>query len=332
MNWWIQRTAQAIFTVFVVITISFLMIRTMPGGPANALYAELEEQGVHPQQIRAQVERLIGVDPDAPIHEAYVDYMLNLARGDLGHSIWFSEPVADVLAEALPWTVFILSWAIMISFVLGIVLGALMAYYEGGKLDLGLTTYGMVMGSIPYYVFAILLVLFFAYRIQWFPQGGRTYQGTTAGFNWPYIQGVLHHATLPILSFVLSGSVASLSMRGNSIHILGKDYVRVARLRGLPDSTIAVQYVARNAILPMYTGLMITIGSMFGGAIILEMVFNYRGMGWAMVEAVNARDYPLMMGTFIVITVGVVITLFIADLTYGKIDPRAGSAANRESY
>lgn len=330
MDWRIRRTAQVIVTVFSVISLSFVLIRLIPGGPINFLVVQMERQGVPPDEIYSRAEQLYGINPDDPLHIAYFDYMGQILSGNLGTSTWFGDPVADLMAEAIPWTVFVLSWATFIGFALGISLGAIMAYYEGGKLDVGLTAYAMVMGSIPYYVFAILLLLVVAYQNTWFPTGGHHPTGVTAGFNWPYIKGIIHHATLPVLSLVLSGSIASLTMRGNSIRVLGNDYVRVARLRGLSDGTIALQYVARNAILPMYTGLMISIGTMFGGAVILETIFGYHGMGWYLVRAVNARDYPLMMGAFMVITIVVVLALLIADLTYGKLDPRIGGEGREQ--
>ncbi len=328
MDWRVRRIGQALFTVWGVITISFLLVRLMPGNPMSAMIVELEEQGISPTQARYLVELRLNIDPDEPIPIAYVNYVGSMLQGDLGHSMYYDRPVVEVLATALPWTLFVLSWAAFISFFLGITLGALMAYWEGGRFDLGLTGYATVMGSVPFYVLAILLLVFFGYRYGIFPTGGRQPTGVEPGFNLTYIRGVIHHAALPVISMLVVSGAASLSMRGNSIRVLGEDYLRVARLRGLPDSTIAIQYVARNAILPMYTGLMISIGSMFGGSIILEEVFAYRGVGYYMMSAVNQRDYPLMMGAFTIITIAVVIALLIADLTYSKIDPRAGGGEN----
>jgi len=171
-------------------------------------------------------------------------------------------------------------------------------------------------------VMAILMLIFLSYRFGWFPTGGKQPTGVVAGFNWPYISGVIHHAALPVGSMLVASGVASLGMRGNSIRVLGSDYLRVARLRGLSDATISTQYVARNAVLPMYTEFLISIGQMFGGSIVLEQVFQYRGVGWYMLSALNQRDYPLVMGGFVLITLAVVTALLIADLTYSLVDPR----------
>ncbi|ELZ20002.1 ABC transporter integral membrane subunit [Halosimplex carlsbadense 2-9-1] len=306
-----------------VITLSFVIVRMMPGNPMGAMIQQLERRGMDPVRARELVELRLSIDPTKPIPAAYVDYMINMAQGNLGRSTYYQETVVDIIAQALPWTLFVLSWATFISFFIGISVGALMAYWEGGKLDVGLTSWAILMGSIPFYVLAIMLLIFMAYRWGWFPVGGRRPTGVDPGLTWPYISGVVRHAALPILSMIVASGVASLGMRGNAIRVLGEDYLRVARLRGLSDVTISTQYVARNAILPMYTTLLIGIGEMFGGSVILEQVFQYRGIGWYMLSATYQRDYPLMMGGFVVITLAVVFALLLADLTYGYLDPRA---------
>lgn len=331
LDWRVRRFAQAVFTVWAVLTLSFALIRLMPGNAADFLLQQMQNRGMSPAQAYQMVEYQLNINPQDPLLVAYVKYIADILAGDLGMSTWFDAPVADILANAVPWTIFVLSWAIFISFTLGIMIGALMAYWEGGKFDMAFTTYAMTMTSIPFYVLAILLLIAFGFRTGWFPTNGRAPEEVAAGFNWPYISGVINHAVLPVFSLLVASGAASLSMRGNSIRVLGEDYLRVARLRGLSDSRIALQYVARNAILPLYTSLMISIGSMFGGAVILETVFVYKGMGWYLLQAVNSRDFPLMMGAFMVITVAVVISLLVADLTYGKLDPRAGSEG-REGF
>lgn len=331
VDWRIRRLGQTVFTVWAVITLTFVLVRLLPGNPMGAMVRRLEQQGVNPNRARELVEARLTIDPDQSIPAAYVEYFIELGRGNLGVSTYYTDPVAEIIAQAMPWTLFVMSWAVFISFFLGVAIGALMAYWEGGKLDVGLTSWAVLMGSVPFYVLAILLLIFLSYRLGWFPTSGRQPSGVPPGFSWPYISGVIHHAALPIFSMLVASGVASLGMRGNSIRVLGEDYLRVARLRGLSDFTISTQYVARNAVLPMYTTLLISIGEMFGGSVVLEQVFQYRGLGWYMLSAVNQRDYPLMMGCFMLITVAIVTALLIADLTYGYIDPRA-RGQNNEAY
>ena len=327
-----ERTFQAVSSLFVVTTLAFVLMRSMPGGPENYLRTQLKQSGLSESSIDRMVELYLSFHPDEPLLTQYVDYMWSLAHLDLGQSIWFNEPVAQILGRALPWTIFLSSVSLLITFTVGVVVGALMAYREGSLFDVSLTVYSVVLTSIPYYVLAVVLLYVFAYQLGWFPTGGRMDPTTTPGLNWPFIEGVFYHAALPLASMIVPGLVA-LGMRGNAIRVLGEDYLRVARLRGLSTSRIATRYVARNAILPMYTGLMISLGTLFGGSIILETIFEYPGVGYYTFKAVQARDYPLMMGGFLLITVTVILGIFIADLTYGWVDPRAGTGGEgRESY
>lgn len=328
MDWKIRRVGQTVFTVWAVLTISFALVRLMPGNPIDYFLTQVGSDLQNPQRAYELAQLHLNVDPREPLHIAYIDYMGSMLQGDMGRSMTMSEPVADILMSALPWTLFVMSWSIFLSFGVGITLGAVMAYREGGKLDTFLTNYATVLSSVPYYVLALLMLIFLSYRFNLFPTGGRVATGLEAGFNWPFIKSIVHHAALPILSMFAASGAASLTMRGNSIRVLGEDYLRVARLRGLSDSVISVQYIARNAILPMYTGLLIGIGNMFGGAIITERIFVYRGIGYYLYQGVQTRDYPLMMGGFTLITVAVVIALLVADLTYGMVDPRV---ANNDS-
>jgi len=191
----------------------------------------------------------------------------------------------------------------------------------------------IVLNSVPYYVAAVVFQYVLAYQLGWFPATGRIAPGTSTEPSIEFVVSALNHAGLPILSMVLTGFGGwALIMRGNSISVLGEDYLKVARLRGISQTRIALRYVGRNAVLPMYTSILITIGFMFGGSIVLEEIFAYTGLGYYMFQAINARDYPLMMGCFLIITIAVVVGVYIADLTYGMIDPRAGNDGGSDAY
>lgn len=330
-----KRVVQTILTVYVVVTLTFGMIRLMPGGPMDYLKGQLIQSSsgnVNMQRINQLVEVYTNVDPNKPVTQQYIDYVIAVVSGDLGQSVVYKEPVTGILLNALPWTLLLMVTTILLTFLFGVVLGAIMAYNEGEMIDLGGTISGIFLNSVPYYVAGILLVYVLGYQLQWFPTGGRMTSGTAVGLNYAFIAGVFHHAALPIASLVITGFGGwALTMRGNSIRILGEDYLRVAQLRGLPSRRISLWYVGRNAILPMYTGLMISIGFIFGGSIILEQIFRYPGVGYYLYQSIGARDYPLMMGGFLLITITVAVGVFIADVTYGYIDPRAGGE-NYESY
>ena len=335
-EYFLKRTTQALMTVFTVITLSFVMIRLMPGGPVAHYKAQLEQSGqtYSQEEINSRVELLSGVAPDQSIPEAYADFVVGLlTQGDLGQSIWRNEPVIDVIADAMPWTILVSAVSLLLVFAIAITLGAVMAYAEGSKFDISSSVVSTVVTSVPFYVVAIVLLWFLGYQWQIFPTGGRVNPDIVPGFRVPYIVSVLKYAALPIASLVIAQfGTRALSMRGNSIQVLGSDYLRVARLRGLPQRRIALRYVGRNAVLPMYTSIMISLGSLFGGSIILEEIFSYQGLGYMVFKALGPKDYPLLMGGFLFITLGVVVGVYIADLTYGWIDPRAGSGGDRESF
>jgi peptide/nickel transport system permease protein len=253
-------------------------------------------------------------------------------RLDLGQSISLNQPVMEVLARALPWTVFLVVTSTVLMFVIGVLIGAVQAYWEGSRFDQLFSGTSIFLMSVPYYIFAVIFLFFLAFQWRLFPTGNAFARGVEAGLTPAYLGTVLHHAALPIISFTIGGiGSTALNMRGNAIQTLGEEYVEVARLRGLSDSRISTRYVAKNAILPMYTGLLLLIGFRLGGTVVLEEIFSYPGLGYYLIAAVNANDYPLMMGCFLVITVTLVVAVYVADLTYGLIDPRI-SAGDSDVY
>ncbi|WP_224338069.1 ABC transporter permease [Haloprofundus halobius] len=336
MHYILRRLVQAAITVLSTITLSFVLIRMMPGSPVDRLRAQLLERnsGLSSAQIQYRIEQQTNIVPDEPLYVQYFDYMTSILTGDFGRSIVKSnQPVADILANAIPWTIFLMSSALFLGFVVGISLGAFMAYREGSLFDISSTSVSLTLNSTPDYIVGLLLLTFVAYQLGLFPTGGRYASGVDPGLSLEFFASVLYHGALPILSMaIVAFGGWALDMRGNSIRILGEDYLHVARLRGLPERRIALRYVARNAILPMYTGLMIAMGAMLNGSVILESIYAYPGLGFRIIEAVNNRDYPVLMGCFIVITCAIVIGILIADLTYSRIDPRAKGGDSREAY
>lgn len=317
-----------------VVTLSFILIRFMPGGPVDYLRSEMRSSPAKyglphnpsPQEINSRIEQIIGTPPDQPILEAYADYLFQVfLEFDFGQSVIVhqGEPVADLFLTFAPWTIFLSSIGLVYGLVIGISLGSIMAYYEGTKFDAGMTISMILDGAIPYYVAAIFLLFVFGYELGWLPTGGRMNPDTTAGINWPFIAGVLEHAALPALSTIIVGfGAGALQLRANAIRLIGSDYLHVARLRGLSPTRISTAYLARNAILPMYTGIIIGLAGLLGGSVILEQIFNYRGMGLLMFEATIARDYPILQAGMIITTGIFVIGTLLADFTYSLVDPR----------
>lgn len=336
-----DRLLQAGVTLVGVVTLGFFLMRLLPGGPVDYLRQQIRQNprayglppNPTPEQINRVIQRLIEFNPEKPLHVAYVEYLQQvLLHFDLGESIIVARgaSVEQLILHAAPWTIFLSVLGLIWGLIIGIGLGALMAYYEGSRFDVGTTVVVILDNAVPYYVGAIFLLYFLAFQFGWFPTGGRTNPTATPGINWPFIAGILYHAALPALSFIITGFGGNaLGVRANAIRLIGAEHIRVAELRGLSPGRISLAYLARNAILPMYTGLVIGLGGLLGGSIILEQIFQYPGMGMLMFEAAIQRDYPLLMGNFLIFSFIFVFGTVLADFTYAMIDPRADVKVER---
>jgi peptide/nickel transport system permease protein len=336
-----NRLIQAATTFYLIVTLGFLLTKLMPGGPVEYVMRQIQlnprryglPENPTPQQVIERVEELVAVPPDRPIHEAYVNYMYNVfVELNLGESIVVARgvPVMELILARAPWTIFISSIGLLYGLIIGIILGSMMAYYEGSKFDIGTTVSMILNNAVPYYLAAIFLLYFLAFQNGWFPDGGHYNPDATPGINWPFISSVFYYAALPALSFIITGfGGPALGIRANAIRLLGSDHMYVARLRGLSSYRIATSYLARNAVLPLYTSIVIGLGSLLGGSVILEQIFQYPGMGLLMFEATVARDFPVLMGALFLTSFIFIIGTLIADFTYSLIDPRADVTASR---
>jgi len=341
MGYYINRIAQAVITMIAGMFVTYALYRIMPGSPLDAIIADLIQQemgsggsGVNPQEIARQAKQLTGINPDAGIIEGFIGYGSDiLIHQNFGESIFYNRGVFDILFRAMPWSIFISVYGLLLGYTATIVIGAIMAWYEGTKIDSGLVAYVLTMNSIPYYVIAVLMLVFLGYQWELLPTGGRYPSNATPGFNLDFMIGIVRHGTMPILSsFVVGFASGSLNMRGNAVRIMGSDFIRSAEIRGIGINRILTRYLTRNAILPIYTGMMIGIARLFSSSVITEQIFQYIGLGYYTFEALIQRDYPLLMGSFLFFTFITILGILFADLTYGLIDPRAGTGATRESF
>lgn len=333
----LKRTGQVFVTFFAAVTLTFVLYQSMPGGPAEAMramiMAESGQSGgtVNLEQLNQMVEIYSNVNPSKPIYVQYYDYVHALVfEQDMGTSIYQGEPVFELLMERAPWTMFIGVYALTLGYAVSLFLGTLMAYKERSKFDSVSSTVVIFLNSVPYYIFAILLVYFLAVETSYFPLNGKYGTRIQAGFTIEYMESVVRHAALPIVSMGLLATGGALTMRGNAIRVLGEDYVRVAELRGLRPSRVAMQYVGRNSVLPLYTQFMIGIAGVLSSTVVVEQIFAYNGMGKLLYDAVLLRDYPVLMGTLIVFTTITLLAIYVADLTYGYIDPRISTGESNE--
>jgi len=323
LRWIVKRALTVVVTLFSALTLIFFLIRLMPGNPIDVMIAQLIMQGLDPEDAARRVAAMVPFVPTDPLHIQYIDYVKGFFRGDLGNSILYAVPVTTILVYAIPWTVFLVSISLLISFSLGVLLGMFMAYRRGGILDKTFSLLSSVTRALPPYVVGVLLVLFFAFQVKWFPLMGPYGSGLKPGFTLDFIASVLYHATLPVMSYVITtigGWI--LQMKSSTVSVLGEYYVTAAEARGLPERRIVTSYVGRNAILPLFTSLAISIGFIFSGSVFIENIYSYPGIGRFLAASVPGRDWTLMTGCFLVTTVAVVLSNFLADMLYSRLDPR----------
>ncbi len=332
----VRRLGIALLVIYIVVSFTFFLIRLMPGNAATYMYYQLIRNGaMSPQAALQQVQAYYGVSVKAPLWQQYLQYLGQLARADFGKSILYTgTPVVHIIVNAIPWTVLVVGVALLVSFVLGCAVGTLMAYFRQSRFMQALGFLMTVLNAVPNYVIAVLLLYWLADLNHVFPVGGAYAVGLPAALSAAFIGSVLMHALLPIIAHAVSGVGGwALAMKGSVTTTLGEDHITAAKYRGLLERRILASYVGRNALLPMATSLGLSFGYMFGGSVFIETLFNYPGLGYYLVSAVNGRDYPLMMGCFILITASVVIGNVVTDLTYQRLDPRtkANSGAARVS-
>lgn len=326
-NYYVQRLIKGIVTVFVVTTLTFFLVRLMPSNPLEVYIQAQLSQGIPLADAQAMAAAIYRVDLSKPIYVQYVEYLAGLVQGDFGRSIAsVGTPVSSIVLRFLPWTLFVVSVSLIVSFTVGVLLGTLMAYRRESWFDHILSAFASIMSAIPNYVVGMLIIVYFGLRLKLFNYSeirGSLTPGMVPGFNLKFFADALYHASLPIITYVLT-TIGSwmLTMKSSTLSTLGEDYVTVARARGLTDSRIQMAYVGRNAVLPLFTQLAISIGMVVGGSTLIETIFTYQGIGHQLSSALITRDYPVMQAVFIIICASVVAANFLADALYGWLDPR----------
>lgn len=325
---WAKKIVTVLLTILFATSITFFVIRAMPGDPVDSMAMAMLQQGLDYQESYDKAKAMLNYDPDQPLVVQYVGYVKKLVTGDLGMSITSKRPVMEVIASALPWTLFILTVAIGIAFTVGVLLGMYVSLKRKTLIDPVVSIYASVAGSLPDYIVGFLLVIFLSTKLRWFP--GRGAYGATVipEFSFEFIKSVLYHAVLPVLTYVITGLGGwALAMKGSSVSVLGEDYIMCARARGISEKRIRKRYVGRNAILPLVTSLTISFGMLFGGSPLVENLFAYPGIGFYLNQAISTRDYPLMQGLFLMITIAVVVANICAEIMYSVLDPRIRARA-----
>ncbi|MDP9369748.1 MAG: ABC transporter permease, partial [Chloroflexota bacterium] len=306
------RLAQMVGVLWVIVTILFLIFRLMPGNPLTAYIdptftAEQEEA----------VKRQFGLDK--PLYTQYALYLKNVATGNLGRSFFQKEPVLDVLMDVFPNTLLLTVTSLVAAYAFGVVGGAFLAWRRGTKVEGAGILLALMTRAAPEFFLGMLVLSFFSFDLGWFPSSGVSDPGVIYD---SIVEQLLsadfwHHLALPALTMAIYlQGLPLLLMRSNMLEVLDEDFVTMARMKGLPEWRIMLAHAARNALLPIVTALTVGIGYAVGGNVVVENVFSWPGIGRVLVRAVQAKDYPLAQGAFLLIAVVIVSMNFLADVFY----------------
>ena len=326
MRFVLRRAGFFLLKLWVALTLNFFMPRMMPGNPAIAMMSKF--RGRISGQELATLETIFGVNSGQSLPSQYVHYLGDIFTGNFGTSLYFfPSPVSQVVRGAIFWTLGLVGITTILAFLLGTGVGIVAAWRRGGLMDSVAPPVLVIASAIPYFWVGMMFILIFGVKLQWLPWSGSADITATPGWSLDYVGNVLEHAVLPAMALLITTiGTWTLIMRNNMISTLAEDYVRMARAKGLPSSRIMLDYAARNAVLPNLTGFAMSLGFVVGGAILIEYVFNYPGVGYMLLQAVENEDYPLMQALFLLITVAVLVAILLADIATAIFDPRTRSA------
>ncbi len=323
----IPRLISYFLVIWLGITVVFLIPRLTPNDPVMQMVDQIRARGstLEPGAMNGLIEDLTQMyGLGGSWTDQYVEFWGRLIHGDFGVSFFqFPTRVNQLIGTALPWTLGLLLTSTAISWILGNITGGLAGYFSRKRWSRGLDALAMVVRPLPYYVFAFILLLLFAYVVRWFPITGGASLGAMPTFTWEYIKDVLWHSILPGASLaILGGAVNFQIMKLLVQNVNAESYVQYAKLGGVTEDRIVSKYIIRNAFLPQITGLALSLGQIFSGALITEIVFGYPGLGTLLFRAIINGDYNLIMGITILSIVGITTAILVLDLTYPLFDPR----------
>ena len=326
MRYILRRFLLFLLTGWAALTVNFVLPRLMPGNPAEVEFAKF--QGRLPPSVMVALEKAWGLKTNQSSLAQYFHYLGHTLTGNLGYSLtYYPEKVSTLMGQALPWTIGLVGFATVVSFIIGTAIGALAAWRRGSALDSIMVPTGVMLSAMPAFWIGTMLLYFLAYRLGWFPVAGGS--GLNQGLvSVSGLGSIVHYAALPAITLtVVSFGGYILLMRNTTVTVMSDDFVKFARAKGLSNPVIATRYAARNAILPNFTTFAMALGFVVAGAIFVEYVFDYPGIAYLFYQAIISLDYPVIQGVFLVITLVVLVANFIADLFYVLLDPRIRMAA-----
>jgi peptide/nickel transport system permease protein len=321
----LRRFGFFVLTLWAALTLNFFIPRFMPGSPLQALRDRTHNK-LSPAALQDMLTAF-GFKPQQNIFVQYVDYLRDMLTGHWGVSIGatLGEPVSTIVGQALPWTLGLVGLTTVLAFLFGTLIGIVAGWRRGGRLDSILPSVFVVTSALPYFWVALLLILLFSVWTNGLLPSDFNYEPSLQpGLSGEFVSSVLSHGILPSAAILIT-SIGGwiLTMRNNMITTLAEDYVRMGRAKGLPTRKIMLGYGARNAFLPNLSGFAMSIGFVIAGAILVEYVFNYPGLGYLLYNAVQNTDYPLMQVLFMLFTVAVLVAVFLCDVAIAWLDPRA---------
>jgi peptide/nickel transport system permease protein len=322
MRFVLRRLGFFVVTLWAAVTLNFLIPRLMPGNAALAMMSRYKGR-IQPQALHA-IEIAFGIHTHESLVHAYFTYLGNIVRGRFGTSLtFFPDAVSHQVLQALPWTLGLVGATTILAFLLGTLIGLVAAWRRGGILDGALPPIFVITSAFPYFWLALLAIWLFSIKLGWLPESGGYDVQTTVAWSWAFVGDMLKHSILPAATILVT-SIGGwiLTMRNNTISVLAEDYVRMARAKGLKPWRIMWTYAGRNAILPNLSGFAMSLGFVVSGAILVEFVFNYPGVGWMFLQSVENQDYALMQALFLLLTVAVLVAILAADGATAVLDPR----------
>lgn len=320
-----RRLGMFAFTLWFSASIMFVIPRLAPGDPVTAMVTRLSQQSGYVEGRRQLIEawqHRLGLDQPLPVQ--YLQYLHNMLTFNFGYSLsQFPSTVQGMVAQAIPWTIGLLTIATVISFLAGTTIGAFMAWRRTPGLLKVFLPLTLTFTSIPFYILGMLLIYLFVFGVGWFPVEGGYDSGVVPGLNLAFVGSVLRHGTLPALSIVIASmGFWALGMRGMMITVEGEDYLTLARAKGLHPLRILFRYEVRNAILPQLTALVLNFGQIVGGTVLVEYIFGYPGMGYLLYQGLSNSDFTVIGGIVFILILTTVTAVLIVDLIYPLVDPR----------
>jgi peptide/nickel transport system permease protein len=323
----LQRVGMFFLTVWLGSTIIFIIPRLAPGDPVSAMVTRLQAQAGHVEGSAEMIEAWrarFGLDAPMPVQ--YLRFMWNSLRFKLGYSLrFFPTTVEELIARNMPWTIRLLIIATFVSVLGGNAIGALMGWRRTPKVVQNLLPLALTFSSVPPFMMALGLIYVFAFGLDWFPvsQGIGRGLGTEWQWNWEYVKSAIHHAVLPVLAIFVTGMGGwALGMRGMMITTDGEDYMILAQAKGLRPGRVFWRYGVRNAILPQFTAVALSMGYIVSGQILVEHMFAYPGMGTLLNVGIMNGDYALIQGVSYILIMATALAVLIVDLAYPLLDPR----------